>query len=81
MNLVTIWCAICSYGFYREYLWNVSHDGNCDQSEVGNSSHTISSLMMPKDAAMQVDIGLPYLEDSDVKSSECSDIDSDEQMC
>ena len=30
-----------------------------------NSSHTISSLIFPKDAAMQVDIGLPYSEDSD----------------
>ena len=36
---------------------------------------------MPKDAAMQVDIGLPYVEDSDMESSECSDIYYDEQMC
>ena len=46
---------------------------------IFNINKTISSQILPKDAAMQVDIGLPYLED--VESSECSDIDSDEQMC
>ena len=32
---------------------------------------------MPKVAANQVDIGLPYLKDIYVESSECSDIKSD----
>ena len=55
---------------------------NINQTPVEDikSSYNIPSLKMPTDALLEVDVGLPFLEDIDVDALNSGEIDSDDDI-